>query len=147
MVILLSDGWYRGSIGAKGFTYVFGKITQVLAQLELLNGVKIVTDNSWKWSNDGPILFADLKDGEIVDFNKVPSFKGKVILGKYDKEITASNNSHVVAISRNKAIKEFKSKTNKTVYEFENNLAGNISLKLKGKSGSMIYLILGERLD
>ena len=147
MVILLSDGWYRGSIGAKGFTYVFGKITQVLAQLELLNGVKIVTDNSWKWSNDGPILFADLKDGEIVDFNKVPSFKGNVILGKYDKEITASNNSHVVAISRNKPIKEFKSKTNKTVYEFENNLAGNISLKLKGKSGSMIYLILGERLD
>ena len=147
IVILLSDGWYRGSIGAKGFTYVFGKNTEVLAQLELANGQKIVTDNSWKWSNDGPILFADLKDGEIVDFNKVQSFKGKVKLGSYDKEITSSNNSHVIVISRNEPIKEFKSKTNKTVYEFDNNLAGNISLKLKGKNGDKIHLILGEMLD
>lgn len=147
MVVLLSDGWYRGSIGAKGFTYVFGKNTEILAQLELSNGEKIVTDSSWKWSNDGPITFADLKDGEIVDFNKVPSFKGKVKVGKYDKEISASNNSHVVVISRNEPVKKFKSKTDKVVYEFENNLAGNISLKLKGKSGSMIHFVLGEMLD
>ena len=33
MIILLSEGWYRGSIGAKGFTYVFGKNTEILAQL------------------------------------------------------------------------------------------------------------------
>ena len=147
IVILLSDGWYRGSIGAKGFTYVFGKTTQILAQLELSNGQKIVTDNTWKWSNDGPILFADLKDGEIIDFNKVQSYKGKVKFGKYDKEITSSNNSHVIVISRNEPIREFKSKTNKIVYEFENNLAGNISLKLKGSNGSNIHLILGEMLD
>ena len=36
IVILLADGWYRGSIGAKGFTYVFGKNTKVLAQLEIM---------------------------------------------------------------------------------------------------------------
>ena len=77
LVILLSDGWYRGSIGAKGFTYVFGKNTKVIAQLELADQV-VVTDESWSWSNDGPITFADLKDGEIVDFNKTPSFNGKV---------------------------------------------------------------------
>lgn len=74
ILILLSDGWYRGSIGAKGFTYVFGKNTEILAQLEFDNGKKIVTDNSWNWSNDGPNIFADLKDGEIIDFNKVPRF-------------------------------------------------------------------------
>ena len=55
IVLLLADGWYRGSIGAKGFTYVFGKNTKVLAQLELGNGEKIVTDETWKWCNDGPI--------------------------------------------------------------------------------------------
>ena len=147
MMILLSDGWYRGSIGAKGFTYVFGKNTEILAQLELSNGKKIVTDDSWNWSNDGPIIFADLKDGEIIDFNKVPSFNGKAILGKYDKEITSSNNSHVVVISRNEPIKKFISKTNKQVYAFENNIAGNITLKLKGKTGSTINFVLGEMLD
>lgn len=146
LVILLSDGWYRGSIGAKGFTYVFGKETKVMAQLELSNE-RIVTDESWKWSNDGPITFADLKDGEIIDFNKVPSFNGKVRIGSYDKEVTSSNNSHVVVISRNKPIRQFKSKNSQDVYEFANNVAGNISLKLKGIAGSKIHLVMGEMLD
>ena len=110
LIILLADGWYRGSIGAKGFTYVFGKNTKVMAQLELNNQV-VVTDESWNWSNDGPITFADLKDGEIVDFNKTPSFNGKVRIESYDREITASNNTHIVVISRNKPVKEFKSKS------------------------------------
>ena len=147
LVILLSDGWYRGSIGAKGFTYVFGKYTQVLAQLELSNGNRVVTDESWSWSNNGPLMFADLKDGEVVDFNRLPTYKGKVRIGSYDNEITSSNNNHVVVVSRNKPVKEFKSKNCKVVYEFENNVAGNIALKLQGQSGSRIHLMLGEMLD
>ena len=151
LVILLSDGWYRGSIGAKGFTYVFGKNTMVLAELDINQNsgdmLRICTDNTWKWSNDGPLTFADLKDGEIADFNKVPSFNNVAIVGNYDKEITSSNNTHVVVISRNKPVKEFKSKTDKVVYEFENNVAGNIALKLKGNKGSKIHLVMGEMLD
>ena len=147
IVLLLADGWYRGSIGAKGFTYVFGKNTKVMAQLELANGEKIVTDESWKWSNDGPITFADLKDGEIVDFNKEPSFDGKVRIGSYDKEITSSNNTHVVVLSRNNPSRVKNSKNNKQIFEFENNVAGNIYLKLNGKVGSKIHFRLGEMLD
>lgn len=146
LVILLADGWYRGSIGAKGFTYVFGKNTKVMAQLEV-GGKRIVTDASWKWSNDGPIRFADLKDGEIVDFNKQPSFSHPVRVGSYEGQVTSSNSTHVVVIGRDKPIKEFQSKTGKTVYEFENNVAGNIALKLKGKAGSKIRLVMGEMLD
>ena len=147
LVILLSDGWFRGSIGAKGFTYVFGKYTQVLAELELSNGNRVVTDESWSWSNDGPLLFADLKDGEVVDFNRLPTYKGKVRIGSYDNEITSSNNTHVVVVSRNKPVKSINSKTDRIVYEFENNVAGNIALKLQGQSGSRIHLMLGEMLD
>ena len=146
LVILLSDGWYRGSIGAKGFTYVFGKNTKMMAQLELPDQV-VITDESWSWSNDGPITFADLKDGEIIDYNKTTSFNGKVRVGTYDKEITSSNNAHVVVVSENKPEKEFKSKTDKVIYEFENNVAGNIYLKLKGQKGSKVHLVLGEMLD
>ena len=147
IVLLLADGWYRGSIGAKGFTYVFGKNTKILAQLEIGSGQKIVTDETWKWCNDGPITFADLKDGEIVDFNKTPSFNGKVRIGSYDKEITSSNNSHVVVLSRNNPTRVFNSKNNQQVFEFENNVAGNIYLKLNGKAGGKIHLRLGEMLD
>ncbi|MBP5216774.1 MAG: family 78 glycoside hydrolase catalytic domain, partial [Bacilli bacterium] len=147
IVVLLADGWYRGSIGAKGFTYVFGKFTQILAQLEFSDGEKILTDESWQWSNDGPLTFADLKDGEIVDFNKTPSFQGHAKVGSYEKQVSASNNSHVVVMERNQPIKEFVSKTGKTVYQFANNVAGNIALKLQSKAGGRIRLVMGEMLD
>lgn len=151
IVVLLADGWYRGSIGAKGFTYVFGKYTELLAQLEInqFDGVPttILTDETWSWSNDGSLSFADLKDGEAVDYNKKPSFSSKAIVRSYNKEITSANNGHVVVINRDEPKREFKSKTNKVVYEFNNNVAGNIALKLKGKVGSKIHLILGEMLD
>jgi len=123
----------------------------VLAQLEInqQNGhmLRICTDNTWKWSNDGPITFADLKDGEIVDYNRIPSFKGKVRIGSYNKEITSSNNIHAVVLCKNKPLRTLKSKRGKTVFEFENNVAGNISLKLMGNKGSKIHLVMGEMLD
>lgn len=151
IVVELADGWYRGSIGAKGFTYVFGKNTKILAQLEVTNKTnqvkKIVSDETWNWSNDGEILFSDLKDGEIVDFNRKPTFSGKVRIGTYSGLITSSNNTKVKIISKNPSVNSFYSNTGKTVYEFENNVAGNIYLKLKGEKGSKIHLVLGEMLD
>ena len=60
----LADGWYRGSLAAYGVTNVFGTRTSVLCQLELTftddQKETIVTDNSWAWSDDGPLRFADL---------------------------------------------------------------------------------------
>ena len=151
IVILLSDGWYRGSIGAKGFTYVFGTQTKLLAQLEIKGNrgdlQSICTDETWNWSNDGPWTFADLKDGEIVDFRKKPTFSGHPLIGSYEQQITPSNNSQVVAIAKELPAREFSSKTGHIVYEFENNVAGNIYLKLKAKAGGKIHLILGEMLD
>ncbi len=151
LVLLLSDGWYRGSIGAKGFTYVFGKYTQILAQLEIQKKdgdlLRICTDSSWSWCNDGPWVFADLKDGEIVDFRKKPSYFGAVRVGEYEHEISASNSTHVVVVGRNEPVRSFESKNGKKVYEFANNVAGNIHLKVKAKNGGKIHLVLGEMLD
>lgn len=149
--VLLADGWYRGSIGAKGFTYVFGKNTMLLLQLEITgkNGdlSRIITDSTWNWSNDGPIRFADLKDGEIVDYRKKPSYLGKVRIGKYEGKISASNAEKVIVIGRSKPIQELQSQNGKTVYEFENNVAGNIALRLKAEEGGKIHLVMGELLD
>ena len=69
--IWLADGWYRGSIGCFGPTNVFGRQTKLLCQMEITyeNGGRemVLSDGSFSWSNDGPIRFADLEDGEIVD--------------------------------------------------------------------------------
>ena len=74
MTAELADGWYRGSCGAWGIRNQYGKQTKLLIQLELYdsdgNITRICSDESWRWSNDGAIRFADNKDGEIVDARK-----------------------------------------------------------------------------
>ena len=52
----------------------------------------IATDGSWQWSNDGPIRFADNKDGEIVDAALIPSFGGWAKVTSHPVTPTASNN-------------------------------------------------------
>lgn len=95
----LADGWYRGSIGAKGRTNTYGKQTKLYAQLELVGSdgkiTAVYTDGTWAWSQDGAIEFADLKDGERVNANKVPSYKGKAKVVSFAANLTASNNVQV----------------------------------------------------
>ena len=74
LTVQLADGWYRGSCGAWGLKNQYGTETKLLAQLELTcvdGSIQVITsDESWNWSNDGSIRFADNKDGEIVDARK-----------------------------------------------------------------------------
>lgn len=80
MTVQLADGWYRGGCGAWGIRNQYGTETKLLAQLEIsyADGKRdlIVADESWDWSNDGPIRFADNKDGEVVNANREPRYKG-----------------------------------------------------------------------
>lgn len=150
ITIILGDGWYRGSIGAKGFTNVFGKQTKVKAQLEIEledGNVTIVTDESWKWSNDGPIVFNDFKDGEIVNANKEASYAFTAKVVKFTANLKASNNAFVKEQENNLPIRIFKSKTNKTIVEFPNNVAGYISFDVSAHKGDKIDISLGEMID
>ena len=74
----VADGWYKGKLGADQNEYVYGTQLKLFAQLELFyaSGEKetIATDGSFLWSNDGPVRFSDLKDGEIYDARKSPVF-------------------------------------------------------------------------
>ena len=99
LTVCLADGWYRGSCGAWGLKNQYGNQTKFLLQLEITktNGCvqTIVSNNDWKWCNDGEITFADNKDGECVNTNLVPSFNGKAKVTKCKITPTASNNVFV----------------------------------------------------
>lgn len=145
--VLLADGWYRGSIGAKGRTCTYGKQTAFIAQLET-DGGELLSDEAFLWSNDGPIRFADLKDGEIVDFNKEPSFSRHAILFKGSQPTLSSSNSAFVEEHESfHPIRASKSKTGKTVLEFKQNLAGYLSFRAKAHKGDKLKAIMGEMLD
>ena len=147
----LADGWYRGSSGAKGRTCTYGTVTRLIAQLEITGAdgeeQVIVSDDSWQWSNDGPILFADNEDGEIVDANKTPSYSGKAKVSSFHVPLTASNNVFVTEHEHFKPIEKIITPSGKTILKFPQNLCGYLSFRLNAKKGQKIHIRLGEMLD
>ena len=144
----LADGWYRGSSAAYGVTNVYGTQTSVIAQLEITfedgSVNTICTDDTWAWSNDGPIRFADLKDGEIYDAAKVPSYNGKAktIPGPKNIPLVASDNVPVLEKER------FEAKLLPgNVLDFGQNIAGYLEFTVNGKPGQELKLRCGEILD
>lgn len=150
LTVALADGWYRGSCGAWGLKNQYGTETKLLAQLELIyaDGKKqvIVTDESWDWSNDGPIRFADNKDGEIVDANFVPTYTHKAKKTQHKITPTASNNVPVTEHEHFEA-KLFLTPSGKTVLDFGQNIAGYVSFRLNARLGQKLTLCFGEMLD
>ena len=148
----LADGWYRGSVGAFGPRNVYGRQTKLLVQLEIVyaDGTmeRIITDESWDWSNDGPIRFADLEDGEIVDARMKPSYRGKAILSdaKGLPIPTASDNVLPKTHERFPA-KLIVTPSGQRVLDFGQNLAGFVAFTVQGTSGQTVKLRLGEILD
>ncbi len=146
----LADGWYRGSIGCFGKTNVYGRMTKILAQLELnlKDGEKqtIGTDDTFSWSNDGPVRFNDFKDGEIYEAGRVPDYDGKAVVVEEDKNLVASNNVWVKEQEHFTA-KLIRTPSGKKVLDFGQNIAGFVSFKVKGKKGQQIRLLMGEILD
>ena len=106
LAVQLADGWYRGSCGAWGLKNQYGTQTKLLAQLELVQADGstriIATDGSWDWSSDGPIRFADNKDGEAVEAARVPGYGGRAKVTSHNVVPTASNN---VAVTEHEQLK------------------------------------------
>ncbi|MBP1588155.1 MAG: family 78 glycoside hydrolase catalytic domain, partial [Clostridia bacterium] len=150
LTVQLADGWYRGSCGAWGRKNQYGTETKLLAQLELTyedgSTNRIVTDESWEWSNDGPIRFADNKDGEIVEAFRTPLYNGRVKVTKHNVVPSTSNN---VPVTEHERLKPALITTpgGKTVLDFGQNIAGYISFSLRAKIGQKLLLRFGEMID
>lgn len=148
--LLLADGWYRGSCGAYGITYQYGTETKALAQLEIEyedgSQDQILTDGSWDWSNDGPIRFADHKDGETVDARKAPSYEGKARVTSCDVIPSASDNVPVREHERLHPIIT-EASGGKKVLDFGQNIAGYVAFSVTAREGQRIFLRFGEMLD
>lgn len=147
----LADGWYRGSNGGRGGTNTYGTQTKLLAQLEMTlpDGTvqRICSDESWAWSNDGPIRFADLKDGEIVDANRSASYGGRARVAEQRANLTASNNVPVMERERLVPVERMVTPSGKTVLRFSQNLSGYLSFGVLAHKGQRIHITLGEMLD
>ncbi|MDY4489197.1 MAG: family 78 glycoside hydrolase catalytic domain [Candidatus Faecousia sp.] len=150
LTVQLADGWYRGSCGAWGLKSQYGTETKLRAQLEITRGdgtmQTVATDGSWDWSNDGPIRFADNKDGETVDASCVPSYDRKAKETTHNVIPTASNNVPVTEHER-LIPTETLAPNGKQLFDFGQNIAGWLELRVNAKQGQHIRIRCGELLD
>ena len=150
ITVQVADGWYRGSLGAWGLTNQYGTETKLIAQLEMTDvhgrTARLSTGPSWDWSNDGPVRFADNKDGEIVDANLQPSYEGKAKATSYPVIPTASNNVPVKEHERfTPAL--ITAPSGAKVLDFGQNITGYIEFTIFAHAGDRLLLRCGEMLD
>lgn len=158
---MVSDGWYRGFIGWKDQRNYYGDKLGLLVQLQInyTDGSSeiVKTDNSWKVST-GPILEADLYNGEFYDANleqagwnlygfndknwkPVIEFKGK------NEILVAPQGPPVKAIQGLKPIKKITTPKGELVYDMGQNMVGWLRIKLSGEKGDTVRLMFAEVLD
>ncbi len=150
LTVQLADGWYRGSCGAWGLRNQYGTQTKLLAQLEVTGResgmTTICTDDTWAWSNDGPIRFADNQDGEVVETWREPSYSGRARVVEHNVIPSVSNNVPVTEHER-LAPTLITTPSGKTVLDFGQNIAGYVEFSLTAKQGQRVFLRFGELLD
>ena len=146
----LMDGWYMGKLGFLGQHNRFGNQRKLLAQLEIeyTDGSREIlgTDESFSCCADGPIRYADLKDGEIFDSRMAPSYGEKAVVTKHPVIPTASALAPIAEHERFPA-KLLVTPSGKKVLDFGQNLAGYVCFTVQGRPGQTIRLQLGETLD
>ncbi|MBO6000106.1 MAG: family 78 glycoside hydrolase catalytic domain [Lachnospiraceae bacterium] len=150
LTVQLADGWYRGSCGAWGRTSQYGSETKFLAQLEITyaDGTvqTISTDESWDWSNDGPIRFADNKDGEVIEAFRKPSYQSKAKVTSHPVLPAASNNVPVTEHERFHPVVTI-APNGRMLLNFGQNLAGYIRFRINAEQGQRMTWRFGEMLD
>ncbi len=150
LTVQLADGWYRGGCGALGQRNQYGTETKLLAQLEITaedgSRTVIASDGSWQWSDDGPIRFADPKDGEIIDAGRIPGYGGRAKATSHPVIPSASDNVPVWE-QEHFVPKRSTAPNGKLLLDFGQNIAGFVRFRASARGGAQIRIRLGEMLD
>ena len=158
--IVVGDGWFRGQLTYALYRKVFGDHVTALAQMEITTAsgkrVEVITDKNWKVSTC-ELQAADIYDGVLVDFNKEQ--RGYRASGFDD-----SSWANAEEIDENLAslfpmtsppirvtesvgpISHTENSSSSTNYDFGQNLAGHLRVKVKGKKGDRVTLRHAEVL-
>ena len=158
---VLGDGWYRGTLAWGNNWAIYGKSLGLLLQLKITftDGSEslIVSDETWKTSNDGAIRMNDIYNGETYDATKkltgwnLPGFNEsnwiKVRIGNYKNNLIASEGSPIRKIQEIKPVKIFRTPKGKLIVDMGQNMVGWLRLKVTDNKGTVVTLHHAEVMD
>jgi alpha-L-rhamnosidase len=159
---ILGDGWYRGTLGfGGGRRNLYGDRLALLAQLAIdyADGTTelVVTDEGWRAAR-GPILAADLYDGEAYDARR--ERPGWATAGHddrdwagvrpLDRDLTTLVAPTGPPVRRTELVAPVAITTSpggRTIVDFGQNLVGQLRLTVRGEAGRTITLRHAEVLE
>lgn len=159
---VMGDGWYRGTLAWGDNWAVYGKRLGLLLQLKIKysdgSEEMIISDETWKSSNDGAIRMNDIYDGETYDATKKltgwnlagyneTNWK-PVITGNYlNSNLIASQGPPVRKIEEITPAKIFRTPNGKLIVDMGQNMVGWLRLKVTGNKGTVVTLRHAEVMD
>jgi alpha-L-rhamnosidase len=146
---VVSDGWYRGFLGATREHDVFGTELALLAQLELDGTAELVTDDSWETAA-GPIVAVDLIEGQHTDFRISDDDVTWAPAKQIDADFGALCGPIAPPVRRVERITPASVTTiasNRQVVDLGQNINGWLSVDLSAPPGTTVTITHGEALD
>ena len=149
LIAVVGGGWAVGRFTYSSKSRITCDRQAFLAEifLEYENGSRetIVTDESWQQTMDGNFRFGDFYDGEVydatIDLNKAKWRAADIYKPKFKPQITARYGCRVTAHERLKPLAHFPAKNGKEeIYDFGQNFAGVVSMRIKGKKGQKVIV-------
>ncbi len=159
---LLGDGWYRGSFGWGVEKPFYGKKLALLCQLHLryTDGSEswVLSDGSWKATDEGPIRMSDIYHGETYDARmEIPAWASPAFEDGPWKHVSVANYGYqnlvglesvpVRRIQELRPVRIFRTPDNTLVADMGQNMVGWVRLRVHGPAGAHIRLRHAEVLD
>lgn len=149
----VAGGWAVGSFVFTRKNRVTADRQALLAELRIEyedGSVEVIgTDSSWQVTEDSPVRMADIYDGETYDATKETTGWHNAapetlkitpaITAEYGAPVRAHEVMHPMAITT--------AKDGEVIYDFGQNFAGVIRMKLNGKAGQVITVRHAEILN
>jgi alpha-L-rhamnosidase len=160
---LLGEGWYAGNLLLRRRTEVLGLTPKLIGQLELTYAdgrvEKIITDKSWKGTDQGPILAGGFYHGEDYDAQLE---LGQWSTAGFDEKSWKAVKSNTIAgkpllvpkrlppvrvMKRIPAVELTKPESGKFVFDFGQNLVGIPKFTLPVTAGETVTFRFAEMLE
>ena len=146
VLVTVGGGWAVGPFTYARRTRVYSKKQAFLCEIriEYMDGVvKIIpTDQSWEVTLDGNYLETEFYNGEVfdatVDTKSIRFHRASLMKPRIHPIISATYGSLVRRMEEVKPIQFFYSKKGTLIYDFGQNFAGVISIKVNAKLGQII---------
>ena len=145
LLIVLVSGWWRGKMTNDGLINIYGNDVALLCVLQTEEGA-VVSDESWLASQEGPVRFSDLMDGELCDARLEPSGWHAVTTYPFGYAALVPMSPAPIREKQRLKGKFIRTPKGALLLDLGQNIAGYLELDFTGEAGKRLVMTHGETL-